>query len=87
MFRVKAINVAGYSQSSPSSDAVVVQAAICEYPPSPHTYTHKNTHTHYNSLPLLPLLAALNLFCLPSILPAIFENVFIHKMIVEDVYF
>ncbi|XP_028282847.1 myomesin 1a (skelemin) isoform X2 [Parambassis ranga] len=28
VFRVKAINSAGYSQSSPSSDAVVVQAAI-----------------------------------------------------------
>uniref|UniRef100_A0A8D3CGX7 Myomesin 1a (skelemin) n=1 Tax=Scophthalmus maximus TaxID=52904 RepID=A0A8D3CGX7_SCOMX len=32
VFRVKAVNAAGYSQSSPNSDAVVVQAAICECP-------------------------------------------------------
>lgn len=31
VFRVKAVNAAGYSQSSASSDAVIVQAAICEY--------------------------------------------------------
>uniref|UniRef100_A0A3B4YWB3 Myomesin-1-like n=1 Tax=Stegastes partitus TaxID=144197 RepID=A0A3B4YWB3_9TELE len=31
VFRVKAVNAAGYSQSSSNSDAVVVQAAICEY--------------------------------------------------------
>uniref|UniRef100_A0A8D0CPC9 Myomesin 1a (skelemin) n=1 Tax=Sander lucioperca TaxID=283035 RepID=A0A8D0CPC9_SANLU len=30
VFRVKAVNAAGYSQSSPDSDAVVVQAAICD---------------------------------------------------------
>uniref|UniRef100_A0A4W6F4V4 Myomesin 1a (skelemin) n=1 Tax=Lates calcarifer TaxID=8187 RepID=A0A4W6F4V4_LATCA len=30
VFRVKAVNAAGYSQSSSNSDAVVVQAAICE---------------------------------------------------------
>lgn len=30
MFRVKAVNAAGYSLSSTDSDAVVVQAAICE---------------------------------------------------------
>ncbi|KAF7661893.1 hypothetical protein LDENG_00250690 [Lucifuga dentata] len=29
VFRVKAVNAAGYSQSSPKSDAVIVQAAIC----------------------------------------------------------
>uniref|UniRef100_A0A665WT73 Myomesin 1a (skelemin) n=1 Tax=Echeneis naucrates TaxID=173247 RepID=A0A665WT73_ECHNA len=29
VFRVKAVNAAGYSQSSPDSDAVVVKAAIC----------------------------------------------------------
>uniref|UniRef100_A0A8C4I3S6 Myomesin 1a (skelemin) n=1 Tax=Dicentrarchus labrax TaxID=13489 RepID=A0A8C4I3S6_DICLA len=34
VFRVKAVNAAGYSQSSPNSDAVVVQAAICECPHS-----------------------------------------------------
>uniref|UniRef100_A0A3Q2ZGR0 Myomesin 1a (skelemin) n=1 Tax=Kryptolebias marmoratus TaxID=37003 RepID=A0A3Q2ZGR0_KRYMA len=31
VFRVKAVNAAGYSQSSATSDAVIVQAAICEY--------------------------------------------------------
>lgn len=30
VFRVKAVNAAGYSQNSPNSDAVVVLAAICE---------------------------------------------------------
>uniref|UniRef100_A0A665WU64 Myomesin 1a (skelemin) n=1 Tax=Echeneis naucrates TaxID=173247 RepID=A0A665WU64_ECHNA len=30
VFRVKAVNAAGYSQSSPDSDAVVVKAAICK---------------------------------------------------------
>uniref|UniRef100_A0A3Q1AY33 Myomesin 1a (skelemin) n=1 Tax=Amphiprion ocellaris TaxID=80972 RepID=A0A3Q1AY33_AMPOC len=30
VFRVKAVNAAGYSQSSSNSDAVVVQAAICD---------------------------------------------------------
>lgn len=30
VFKVKAVNAAGYSQSSPNSDAVVVQAAICK---------------------------------------------------------
>lgn len=32
VFRVKAVNAAGYSLSSSDSDAVVVQAAICESP-------------------------------------------------------
>lgn len=32
VFRVKAVNAAGYSLSSHDSDAVVVQAAICESP-------------------------------------------------------
>lgn len=32
VFRVKAVNAAGYSLSSNDSDAVVVQAAICESP-------------------------------------------------------
>uniref|UniRef100_A0A8C4I3R9 Myomesin 1a (skelemin) n=1 Tax=Dicentrarchus labrax TaxID=13489 RepID=A0A8C4I3R9_DICLA len=40
VFRVKAVNAAGYSQSSPNSDAVVVQAAICE---CPHTLPGKPT--------------------------------------------
>uniref|UniRef100_A0AAQ5Z6R8 Myomesin 1a (skelemin) n=1 Tax=Amphiprion ocellaris TaxID=80972 RepID=A0AAQ5Z6R8_AMPOC len=31
VFRVKAVNAAGYSQSSSNSDAVVVQAAICDH--------------------------------------------------------
>uniref|UniRef100_I3JRU8 Myomesin 1a (skelemin) n=1 Tax=Oreochromis niloticus TaxID=8128 RepID=I3JRU8_ORENI len=31
VFKVKAVNAAGYSQSSPNSDAVVVQAAICKW--------------------------------------------------------
>uniref|UniRef100_A0A4W6F401 Myomesin 1a (skelemin) n=1 Tax=Lates calcarifer TaxID=8187 RepID=A0A4W6F401_LATCA len=35
VFRVKAVNAAGYSQSSSNSDAVVVQAAICECLPVP----------------------------------------------------
>uniref|UniRef100_A0A3Q2VEZ3 Myomesin 1a (skelemin) n=1 Tax=Haplochromis burtoni TaxID=8153 RepID=A0A3Q2VEZ3_HAPBU len=33
LFKVKAVNAAGYSQSSPNSDAVVVQAAICKWVP------------------------------------------------------
>uniref|UniRef100_I3JRU5 Myomesin 1a (skelemin) n=1 Tax=Oreochromis niloticus TaxID=8128 RepID=I3JRU5_ORENI len=33
VFKVKAVNAAGYSQSSPNSDAVVVQAAICKWVP------------------------------------------------------
>ena len=32
VFRVKAVNAAGYSQSSLESEAVVVKAAICECP-------------------------------------------------------
>lgn len=30
VFRVKAVNAAGYSPSSPDSEAVVVKAAICK---------------------------------------------------------
>lgn len=32
VFRVRAVNAAGYSHMSADSDAVVVQAAICECP-------------------------------------------------------
>uniref|UniRef100_A0A8D3C2U9 Myomesin 1a (skelemin) n=1 Tax=Scophthalmus maximus TaxID=52904 RepID=A0A8D3C2U9_SCOMX len=52
VFRVKAVNAAGYSQSSPNSDAVVVQAAICECP-------------HHNSCPLFTLPVALK-YSLPT---------------------
>uniref|UniRef100_A0A672GJ28 Myomesin 1a (skelemin) n=1 Tax=Salarias fasciatus TaxID=181472 RepID=A0A672GJ28_SALFA len=34
VFRVKAVNAAGYSLSSSQSDAVIVQAAICKFPRS-----------------------------------------------------
>lgn len=40
VFNVKAVNAAGYSQSSPSSDPVVVQAAICECPRRSRSIIH-----------------------------------------------
>uniref|UniRef100_A0A665WU44 Myomesin 1a (skelemin) n=1 Tax=Echeneis naucrates TaxID=173247 RepID=A0A665WU44_ECHNA len=56
VFRVKAVNAAGYSQSSPDSDAVVVKAAICKCP-------------HHNSSPLFTLPVAFKASSLtPSVL-------------------
>lgn len=51
VFRLKAVNAAGYSLSSPNSEAVVVQAAICECP--------------HNSSPLFTLLVAFKSYSLP----------------------
>ena len=31
VFKVKAVNAAGYSNSSPLSDPVLVKAAVCEF--------------------------------------------------------
>uniref|UniRef100_A0A672GA61 Myomesin 1a (skelemin) n=1 Tax=Salarias fasciatus TaxID=181472 RepID=A0A672GA61_SALFA len=44
VFRVKAVNAAGYSLSSSQSDAVIVQAAICKFPRV--LLRHSSTHTY-----------------------------------------
>uniref|UniRef100_A0A4W6F1A2 Myomesin 1a (skelemin) n=1 Tax=Lates calcarifer TaxID=8187 RepID=A0A4W6F1A2_LATCA len=74
VFRVKAVNAAGYSQSSSNSDAVVVQAAICEC-------------LRHNSSPLFTLPVAFIPFSsrLCSIHPTVFKHLFIPGIIATGV--